>query len=401
MKKTLVVSLVSEQTIPNILAILHFKPDWLLFVSTEEMQKKKKVEAILNTLRQRDFSWEKDEVLIVDQDSISDCMDKLKHWIEKKVNFHTYETIVNITGGTKMMSIAAYEVFKACPCQIIYIPIPKNEFFIAHSPKGHMPSRKIDVRLNVVEYLTAYGINISEKTKQKVMALGKKARERFEKTDFIYKHYLELKPFLKTICSELRRLEKSSVNKIKKGKKIEFSFSFQSSLNDYLKKLLSDWDFEYNIENQKLKIHRLFDSDLYHYFIGGWLEEYVYNILYDLKPQGITDVQLNLQLISSQGTQNEFDVMFTYENALYFVECKSLDQEHDKEQDILYKVGALQTDFGLRVKSFLATQATNIFEQNGEIKDHLEKRAKQMRTIILPLVHIHDLKEKFMQEIFR
>ena len=140
---------------------------------------------------------------------------------------------------------------------------------------------------------------------------------------------------------------------------------------------------------------------MYHYFIGGWLEEYVYNILYDLKPQGISDVQLNLQLISSQGTQNEFDVMFTYENALYFVECKSLDQEHDKEQDILYKVGALQTDFGLRVKSFLATQATNIFEQNGEIKDHLEKRAKQMRTIILPLAHIHDLKKRFIQEIFK
>ncbi len=396
MDKTLLVSLISKQTIPNILAILHFKPNYLLFVSTQEMQQKKKKEAILNTLKQRGFHWERDEVLIVDQDSISDCMDKLQHWIEN-TNLHAYETIVNITGGTKMMSIAAYEVFKKLPCQIIYIPIPRNEFFIIHSKgKGNMPPTKIDIRLNVVEYLTAYGINIPKKAQQKSLENGQKAIKRFDKTKFIYKHYLELKPFLKAICSELRRLKK-----IKKGKEIEFSFVFCGSLTDTLKRLLSDWKFNYEVDNDKLKIKCFINSDLHHYFIGGWLEEYVYNILHDLKPQGITDVQLNLQLISSQGAQNEFDVMFTYENALYFVECKSLDQEHDKEQDILYKVGALQTDFGLRVKSFLATQTTNIFDQNGEIKDHLKRRARQMKTTILPLAQINDLKERFIGEIFK
>lgn len=36
------VCLISDQTIPNILSIAHFKPDEVLFVSTEEMEKKKK-----------------------------------------------------------------------------------------------------------------------------------------------------------------------------------------------------------------------------------------------------------------------------------------------------------------------------------------------------------------------
>jgi len=394
MKERLVVSLVSDQTIPNILAILHFKPTHLLFVSTEQMERKRKVEAILNTLRLRHFIWEKDEVLIVDQDSIKDCMEKLQRWAEE-INLQNYETIVNLTGGTKMMSIGAYEVFKDYSCQMIYIPLPKNEFIVPNPPKSLIPPTKLDIRLDVIEYLTAYGVNVSKKARQKAEEQGKIAIERFEKTAFIYEHYSELKPFLKAICSELRALGSNSIKK--KGKEIEFSFYFQAPLNDHLKRLFSDWDFEYSSENGGLNITRIINHDLYHYFTGGWLEEYVYKILCDLKPKGIIDVQLNLQLISPKGTQNEFDVMFTHENALYFVECKSLDQEHDKDQDILYKVGALQTDFGLKVKAFLATQTEKIFDPRGQIKEHLQKRAEQMRTTILPLLQIKDLKAKFIK----
>jgi hypothetical protein len=40
--KTILISLVSDQTIPNILAIHYFNPDELLFISTMEMEKKRK-----------------------------------------------------------------------------------------------------------------------------------------------------------------------------------------------------------------------------------------------------------------------------------------------------------------------------------------------------------------------
>ncbi|WP_419470278.1 hypothetical protein [Candidatus Kuenenia sp.] len=47
--KQMLVSLVSEQTIPNILAIHHFRPNELLFISTKVMEYKGKTSAILNT----------------------------------------------------------------------------------------------------------------------------------------------------------------------------------------------------------------------------------------------------------------------------------------------------------------------------------------------------------------
>ena len=49
--KTILVSLVSDQTIPNILNIHHFRPDELLFVTTEVMEKKQKTASIMATLR--------------------------------------------------------------------------------------------------------------------------------------------------------------------------------------------------------------------------------------------------------------------------------------------------------------------------------------------------------------
>jgi len=48
--KRILVSLISGQTIPNILLIHQFKPDELLFITTGEMEKKGKIESILATL---------------------------------------------------------------------------------------------------------------------------------------------------------------------------------------------------------------------------------------------------------------------------------------------------------------------------------------------------------------
>ena len=48
--KTILISLISDQTIPNLLAIDNFQPDELLFLTTEAMEKKQKFKAIMETL---------------------------------------------------------------------------------------------------------------------------------------------------------------------------------------------------------------------------------------------------------------------------------------------------------------------------------------------------------------
>jgi hypothetical protein len=110
---TTMVSLISEQTVPNILAIWHFQPERLLFVSTEKMEREQKVRDILATvncrLKKTYKIGENTQSIIVLEDSLLQCLRKLEEWIQGKED---ERFIINLTGGTKLMSIAVFEFFK-------------------------------------------------------------------------------------------------------------------------------------------------------------------------------------------------------------------------------------------------------------------------------------------------
>jgi hypothetical protein len=358
------VCLVSDQTIPNILGIFHFNPDELLFITTESMEKKEKVSSILKTLSRLGRRYdEHSEKINVQEDSILDCHRKIDKWIEGKEDA---EFIVNLTCGTKIMSIAAYEYFKDYSSKMIYIPIPKNEFIAPFPKKIPGSSISLDLRLSVVQYLTAYGLEIVNEAK--LSRYHNEASQRKELSAWLVKHYIRIKNLLVWLSGNLRD------HRDNKEYYLEGQFSGATELEIELMKKLG---FSRKGDNISIKLDR---SNL-RYLTGGWLEEYCFNELAELKGKGIDDVVLNLKLRKGG---NEFDVMFTKDNALYFVECKSLDQEKDKETDILYKIGALQKEFGLRIESFLVSTSPHILK-DGEIKFSLQSRAEQFKTkIVLP-----------------
>jgi len=123
---TTMVSLVSKETVPNILGIWHFQPERLLFVSTEKMENAGKSSAIVDTanlrLEQTYQPGKNVEVLTVDETSPAECLRKLDDWIRGK---ESHSFIVNLTGGTKIMSIAVFEFFKNYRNEMIYIPFGK------------------------------------------------------------------------------------------------------------------------------------------------------------------------------------------------------------------------------------------------------------------------------------
>ncbi|RLE45712.1 hypothetical protein DRJ25_05230, partial [Candidatus Woesearchaeota archaeon] len=144
------------------------------------------------------------------------------------------------------------------------------------------------------------------------------------------------------------------------------------------KQLLSRLNFACN----KGTVSKEIDKSEINYLTGGWLEEFCFASVSALLGKGIDDAVIGLQLRNSQGGNNEFDIMFTKDNALYFIECKSLDQHEDKKADALYKIGALQKEFGLRVESFFVTTSPYILK-NGEIIGSIRARAEQFKTIVI------------------
>jgi len=382
--KTCLVSLVSDQTIPNILVALHFRPDFLLFFSTKKMEEKVKTKAILDTLLMRGLDYTSNyHVFQVNENSLLDLQQQFIDWTAKTGDAYNY--IVNLTCGNKLMSLSAYDLFKEYEATMVYVPIPRNEFLIPF-PK-HRPKEPtlLKERLSVEEYLTAYGFSINNKSK--TIKNFQKAKERRKITEFIINRYEVLQELFYTFIQDLREL-------IKKFPKNGYAYSLGKTLkNDSEREMLKLFGFGY--ENGKF-IKNLDKSEC-RFLCGGWLEEYVYIAVEEaLGIKG--NVMIGVEAIDRKGNKNEFDVIFTYENSLNLIECKSLDPGEGSEFkvgiiDFYYKLGALRRNFGLTPNAYLATTSKEVYDQTGNIKPHLIERGKQFNITLVPYDKLKNIKD--------
>jgi hypothetical protein len=372
--KRILVSLVSDQTIPNVLAIHHFSPDALLFVSTQEMEEKGKTTAILATLAALGSDHEGTaHVCKVAEDSLLDCHRKLDEWVQGK---EEAEFVVNLTGGTKIMSIAAYEFFKDYAARMIYIPIPKNHYVMPFPKKSLANPVPLDLRLTVSQYLTAYGLKIRN---EKSLETGlREAAARADLSRWIVENYASVRKLLSWFSSD----DKGGLRKYRDEKRCHLEGAFDDPTGAE-KRLLEQLGFA----RDNGRISKTLSKSEIRYLTGGWLEEFCLEEVRSFVGQGIDDAVIGPDIANSVGRNNEFDIMFTKDNALFTVECKSLGQHEDKKTDILYKIGALQKDFGLRAGSYLVSTSDHIMK-DGKIKMSLRARAEQFKTVIVPPIEV-------------
>ncbi len=362
--KKILVSLISDHTIPNILAVQRFKPDEMLFISTPAMEERRKTRHILNVLAGMGMDYQgRCHTVSVMEDSILDCHRKLEGWITGREDG---EYVVNLTGGTKIMSIAAYEYFKDYGARMIYIPFPKNEF-ITPFPKRHTQTEALTTRLKVADYLAAYGLSVINT--RKLDGMREEAHNRAELSNWITLNYGKIKNLLVWFARELH------------GKRDERQYLLTgtfSEANSEESGLLKQMDF--HMENGV--VSKTLPRSEIQFLTGGWLEEYCFNEVSRFMGKGVDDLVMGIKVKNEKGTDNEFDVMFTCGNALYTVECKSLDQHDDPKAEALYKIGALNKDFGLKVKSFFVSTSPYIMRE-GRIKLSIEARAAQFNTTVI------------------
>ena len=322
MSKT-IVSIISEQTIPNYLFIKEmFLPgDTLMFISSKKM--KDKSQWIKDAL-----GWKQCETVdvVFNKDGDEEKSDAIYNQVSTYLN-NSEEYCVNLTGGTKFLALVLQNLFEKFNSHFYYIPYPKNQII---SVSGS-DERKIFHRVSVDEYMHVYGEQIREPQKP---IIDSDYTNRFLSLflkDFNQNHF--------DIINKLRsyRSSKSLVistveNKIddSKGPRIEELANF---LND----------IQYPHKQNVLQ-----KSDI-QYLTGGWFEEYVYQyIKHYVNPN---DIQLSVII---KKTGNELDVVFTLGNKLYVVECKTGVDKKLMLNEIVYKASALKSAlFGLSAKSYI------------------------------------------------
>lgn len=330
MKKVLV-SILSDHLVPNYLFIKEMRGQYneLLFIGTPYTESKAIATHLENALENRKSNIKK---VILESDQYQEGVQSLEN-ISLPTDVHY---IVNLTGGTKIMSLIVYDFFRKLNSSFYYIPIGKNTYCNIEEENMHALQYRISLR----EYFTLYGLhyecdNTLLKDAETTFQFFEKQKKR--------KFYLS---------DEIKNSQKAETAKDKK------------------------------------------------YYAGEWFEEYSYLRIkkeLNLREQDIA-MSLKIYREDSQNNDNEIDVAFMYENALYIIECKVSMNRYGKEkwqtiEDYLYKLAAISKDFGLIVRPYIFTLHKMEKLPDGSLKG-LQKRMQ-----ILGIRNIIDGKQLSKQKI--
>lgn len=427
--KTLLINLVSDQTVPNVLCMDYFKPDAVLFLYTGEKFKEIIDFTLDSACMLLEFERNDDNVhkLIISEERIHSNVECINSWLS--ANGNGYDKIIcNITGGTKLMGISLYEAAKSnSKARIVYLPIGKNTL-IANIAHKNEQIKLIAARLSVKQFCAAYGaeiINESALVSNISHAIKYRNVSRWLMDNYFLYYGENRSPVYRLLSCLFQKL--ISFRNDKKFKQHDLRLEYQAKeklqYNDEadMAKILFAFDqfkdrFSVEESGDKTTIEGVIYKKDVEFFTGGWLEEFCFNEINDLKDETaglIDDIALNPDIRKKGGANNEIDVMFTSRNNVYMVECKSLEQQHDKSNDILYKINAIQGKVGrLAAKSFLVSTAVdNILEKpkNADnntpaiergIKESALMRAKELDTIIVhPFKIAKNLKDEIRKVI--
>lgn len=224
-------------------------------------------------------------------------------------------TAVNLTGGTKLMSLVAQRVAQLADLDSFYLQHDTGEvLYFGANVRG---VRKIPLRFAkpLLPYLRAYGFR-AEETKRgmpftlELLTLS----EELVKSDSLAK----LVPTLNYLASVAK--DSLSID----GKDVDRDPAL-AALADRL------------VEGDLLSIHgskiRFTNEETRFFVNGGWLEEYVSDVIRKLHLPGlIVDTNLTVEYCEGHesktnlsGTHNELDVPVWYRNRLFVFECKTID----------------------------------------------------------------------------
>ena len=342
--KTILVSLISDQTIPNVQFIKEKIVDEYLFISSEAMEKK----GILNwILKATNLDLEKIQVLTVSPFSYDDVYEVLEKSIQKDTKY-----LVNLTGGTKIMSLAVNDFFKSLNAEMYYLI--GNKSYIKISPGIKTPILDLKKKISLSEYLIACGFEIKKQSD---------AEFSFETSTKIFHYFLN--SFDKT-----KDILPLSFLYSKRGKNIE-SVNQIEYLTEYLKRI----GFETEKSNQLSKKETK-------YLTGDWFEEYFYHQLKQLKSIQIDGVGTGWTIVKN-GIPNEFDILFITEDQLNIIECKTFIWKDSEETqtiigETIYKADSLKNKLGLFAKTSIVTLSDL---SSSRLKDHLQRAQENKISI--------------------
>ncbi len=323
-ENVILVCLIDENPIHNIQFIKEYRDtvNKFIFITTNEMEYAEfnRTDAIIKSLKLENADIQR---IIVKPQSISD----IEKQLIKVNNNIEIKYLVNISGGTKLMTITCLNFFHELNSKIFFVP-KSIESYIQVFPFLSSSVFYFRSQITLREYIDSYGLVNTE-------------------IQYASKSYKECKRLMQKVIET-----KGNKNKIPEIK---------------------------NAHTMPRNIDKEFYS-------GGWFEEYTYHTIKD--HFNLMQSQIGLKVkIKNRNTFNEYDVVFVLKEKLYLIECKAYFASYEikkKVESALYKLAALDDDFGIQSQSVFVT--TFDIKGYSEVENEtLLNRAKDMNVRLLQL----------------
>lgn len=330
------VYLVSDQATPNISPALDpmIKPEKVILVVSPGMQKYG--EGLKNVLTEGAGV----KVTLWSVENAWDIEYVREQMMELLDAYENETLILNATGGTRPMSMAAFEVFRVWEKPVFYVH-PETDELIWLYPRQRVSHQLAD-RVKLRHFLVARGTRVEERgTAQIPPAYRDLTARLILRINYFAKAIRTLNYYAYTAAETLRSRPLKTYD-LKQD-------AFADLLTHFARANILARD------GTRLR----FPNESARFFAnGGWLEQHVFAQLMQLrkeKPE-IQDLAQSLE-VSRSGKQqqhrirNELDVAFLANNRLYIVECKTkyfgeYDHADSPGAETLYKIDTLKDLLG-------------------------------------------------------
>jgi hypothetical protein len=298
------ICLVSQQAAANLLPALDpaLKPEKIVLVVTAKMQR----QASHLTAVLKENAIQPELLQLRHEQDFHQIENELR---ELAARLEGSAVTLNITGGTKLMSVAAQSVAQARGWHMFYVDADTDRAIWLG--QDQTPPHPLQDKLKLRHYLRSYGFELTSKPNRSQASTAQQ---------LLTQTLVEQVGSLEASISVLNALAQDAENRRSQG----------VSMNEWQRDSRSlDVLLRYFEDAQALTVTGAgiqFASEAARDFVkGGWLELHTIQAVHQVTgPLGIRDKAMGLEVqdVATQ-TRNELDIAFMARNRLFVIECKT------------------------------------------------------------------------------
>lgn len=347
--------LVSAQPMPNFLPILNseLKPEAVTLVVSDKM--KDRAGWLKKEIAKHQVAVLPDIEIGNAETDIAAIQDALMKWAdEHKVLME--ESVLNVTGGTKPMAIAAQEVFRMGGRPVFYVDVATDKVSWV---SGSGEALQLEKSPNLSQFLGLNGFELESGDFTSIVE-NEKWRHFCDEIASSPSDWARALGSLNARASSAVDGYKSARNQREKSNALTFKYGScelaNAKWNEMLDMLHAD-----ELISGTTAAERFVSIEAARFCAGIWLEHYVFSMLkgfrFDRK-----HALMNATIKDEKGNRNELDSIVIHRNTCYVIEDKTKNMKVHGDVNVadqaVYKLAQLSRNMGLRAKGILVSART-------------------------------------------